>query len=42
MKAAVWTRYGPPEVVRVVEVPAPVPATDEVLVSVVITVAQDG
>ena len=34
MKAAIVTRYGPPEVVEVREVPAPVPADDEVLVRV--------
>ncbi len=35
MKAAVYTRYGPPEVVMVKEVAAPVPAEDEVLVKVI-------
>ena len=34
MKAAVYTRYGPPEVVRVVDVPTPVAADDEVLVKI--------
>jgi NADPH:quinone reductase-like Zn-dependent oxidoreductase len=34
MMAAVHTRYGPPEVVRVVEVPAPVPGEREILVKV--------
>jgi NADPH:quinone reductase-like Zn-dependent oxidoreductase len=34
MKAAVYTRYGPPEVVRVVDVPTPVPGDDEVLVKI--------
>lgn len=34
MKAAVVTRYGPPEVLEVREVPAPVPADNEVLVRV--------
>jgi NADPH:quinone reductase-like Zn-dependent oxidoreductase len=34
MKAAVYTRYGPPEVVRVVDVPTPVPGDDEVLVRI--------
>lgn len=34
MKAAVHTRYGPPEVVRVVDVPTPVPKDNEVLVKV--------
>lgn len=34
MRAAVVDRYGPPEVVRVVEVPRPEPGADEVLVRV--------
>jgi len=34
MRAAVTTRYGPPEVVEVREVPAPTPADNEVLVRV--------
>ena len=34
MKAAVRDRYGPPEVVRVEEVPTPVPTGDQVLVRV--------
>jgi NADPH:quinone reductase-like Zn-dependent oxidoreductase len=34
MKAAVTTRYGPPEVVQVREVPAPVPGDNDVLVRV--------
>ncbi len=34
MKAAVLTRYGPPEVLEIREVPAPVPRDDEVLVRV--------
>jgi NADPH:quinone reductase-like Zn-dependent oxidoreductase len=34
MKAAVHTQYGPPEVVRVVDTPQPVPKDDEVLVRV--------
>jgi NADPH:quinone reductase-like Zn-dependent oxidoreductase len=34
MKAAVATRYGPPEVVRVMDVPRPEPAAGEVLVRV--------
>ena len=34
MKAAVHSRYGPPEVVRVVDVPAPVVKDDELLVRV--------
>lgn len=34
MKAAVVERYGPPEVVRILEVPRPVPRDDQVLVRV--------
>ena len=34
MKAAISTRYGPPEVVRVMEVPRPVTAANELLVRV--------
>ena len=34
MKAAVLTRYGPPEVVEIGDVPTPVPRANEVLVRV--------
>jgi NADPH:quinone reductase-like Zn-dependent oxidoreductase len=34
MKAAVVTRYGPPDVVTIRDVPTPVPAADEVLIRV--------
>jgi NADPH:quinone reductase-like Zn-dependent oxidoreductase len=34
MKAAVVTRYGPPEVVELKEVPAPVPKDDEATTAV--------
>jgi NADPH:quinone reductase-like Zn-dependent oxidoreductase len=34
MKAAVCDRYGPPEVLRIAEVEAPVPAQDEILVRI--------
>ena len=37
MKAAVQSRYGPPEVVRVAEVPRPTPADGELLIRVVAT-----
>lgn len=34
MKAAVYTRYGPPDVVQVIDVEKPVPKDDEVLIEV--------
>jgi NADPH:quinone reductase-like Zn-dependent oxidoreductase len=34
MRAAVYDRYGPPEVLRIEDVPKPVPAPDEVLVRI--------
>src|SRR5271155_2735647 len=34
MKAAVYTRYGPPDVVQITEVEKPVPKDDEVLIKV--------
>ena len=34
MKAAICTRYGPPEVLEIRDVPKPVPRDDEVLVKV--------
>ena len=34
MKAVVYTRYGPPDVLRLTDVPTPVPKDDEVLVKV--------
>src|SRR5580765_7535203 len=34
MKAAVYTRYGPPEVLRITEAPDAVPKDDELLVRV--------
>jgi NADPH:quinone reductase-like Zn-dependent oxidoreductase len=42
MRAAVVSRYGPPDVVRVAEVPAPVPGPKEVLVRVVATAVTAG
>jgi NADPH:quinone reductase-like Zn-dependent oxidoreductase len=34
VRAVVWDRYGPPEVLRVEDVPRPVPAPDQVLIKV--------
>jgi NADPH:quinone reductase-like Zn-dependent oxidoreductase len=42
MRAAVVDHYGPPEVVRVVEVPRPVSADDEVLVRVMAVAVTSG
>jgi NADPH:quinone reductase-like Zn-dependent oxidoreductase len=42
VKAAVCERYGPPEVVRITEVPQPVPADGEVLVKTVATTVNSG
>jgi NADPH:quinone reductase-like Zn-dependent oxidoreductase len=42
MKAAVCERYGPPEVVQIREVPAPVPADNEVLVKGAVTTVNSG
>ncbi len=42
VRAAVVARYGPPDVVRVAEVPAPVPKAGEVLVRVVATAVTAG
>ena len=37
MKAVIYTKYGPPEVLQVVDVPIPVPKDDEVLIKVYAT-----
>jgi NADPH:quinone reductase-like Zn-dependent oxidoreductase len=42
MKAAVCEQYGPPEVVRILSVPKPVPAADEVLIKVRATTVNSG
>jgi NADPH:quinone reductase-like Zn-dependent oxidoreductase len=42
MKAAVCERYGPPEVVRIRDVPAPVPAGGDVLIKAAATTVNSG
>jgi NADPH:quinone reductase-like Zn-dependent oxidoreductase len=34
MKAAVYTKYGPPEVIKIIELPKPIPKDNEVLIKV--------
>ena len=42
MKAAVYHRYGPPDVVRIEDVPTPIPKPDELLVRVRATTVSTG
>jgi NADPH:quinone reductase-like Zn-dependent oxidoreductase len=42
MKASISEKYGPPEMLRMVEVEEPAPATDEALVKVLINGASSG
>jgi NADPH:quinone reductase-like Zn-dependent oxidoreductase len=42
MKAAVCERYGPPEVVQIRDVPAPVPGDGDVLIKAVVTTVNSG
>ena len=42
MKAAIYTRYGGPEVVQVIDIPAPAPRQGEVLIQVLTTTVSSG
>ena len=42
MKAALYTRYGPPEVVQITDVPKPQPKSDEILVKIKATTITSG
>ncbi len=42
MKAAVYTRYGPPEVVAICELPTPIPKPDEIRIQVFATTVSTG
>jgi NADPH:quinone reductase-like Zn-dependent oxidoreductase len=42
MKAAIYTRYGGPEVVQVIDIPAPAPRRGEVLIQVLTTTVSSG
>jgi NADPH:quinone reductase-like Zn-dependent oxidoreductase len=41
MRAIVWTKYGPPDVLQIQEVEKPVPKDSEVLISIYATAITD-
>lgn len=42
MKAVICTKYGPPEVLKIQQVPSPIPKCDELLVKILATAANSG
>lgn len=42
MKAAICTKYGPPEVLKIMDVKKPVPMDDEILIKVRATTVTSG
>ena len=42
MRAVVWTKYGPPDVLQLQEVEKPVPKDNEVLISIYATTVTGG